>query len=93
MDGHNGILNTIALTDSYAAISKGAVGSIAAFVIANPDTVKTITISLDAGTTGHMTILPGRFFVIPLAAAFDVATNLRVKASVAFDAVGGFLEV
>jgi hypothetical protein len=91
--GHNSTLGTVALTTNYAAISKGAVGSIRALVVANPDTTKTISISLDGGTTDHFLVSPGMAWAIPLAPAFDVATSLRVKASSAFDGTFGFLEV
>ena len=93
------------MTDSYAAITggKGSIGSLGDMVVMNPalrhdgTTANTayISISLDAGSTEHLRILPGKFAIIPLPPALDVATNLRVKASVTnvADLVFGFTEV
>lgn len=68
----------LALTTSYAAISKGSVGTPRWMWIRNTHATVSCTVSMDDGVTDDFTLLAGEAMVAPLNSAKNPAT-IKIK--------------
>ena len=70
--------DVLALTTSYAACSKGSVGTLGTMFITNVNTTGTIQVSVDGGSTSLLTIPAGATNVLSLTGAYTIA-NIQIK--------------
>lgn len=71
---------SMALTDTYASISKGSVGTAKWLYVRNLHATKAASVSMDAGSTTHFTLATNEPMLVPLASTVTI-TDIKIKSA------------